>query len=625
MRRLIILVFIVAGLIGAAIAAAPFIAATDLAKQRIAAQIEGWTGRPVTFAGEPQVKLFPFLSLTIEDATIGDASGTSDQPFVVMDILTCKLRLLPFLIGRVDVAEFQLVRPQLRLSVDADGRKNWDMMNGSVATEATEEQTSHASGNPDGVSHTKLGRFKIMDGTVTFDDARNGRHEILSAVSINLSWPEIANAISGSGEFTWRGEVVEFNNSISDPLKLIAGDPSALRFAIASKPLRASFVGTAHSLADLQLAGTTTVTTPSVRRVAEWFGVEMAKASTLGAGRIDGELDWIGSSLSFSDAQIELDGNSAEGALSVSFADQRPRLQGTLAVEDLDLTAYLETIQASVTANGPWRLSPITIPILGAVDADIRLSANKILLGSAEFGTSAASLTVTDDQMTVSIGEAEFYGGSLEAYAEAQLSDGAVTASADISVENTSAKKVLTNLAGMSFFDGQASTTANLSGHGETWGALAESLTGTASLDVADGMLVGIELGEMAGLSGGFGVTDSAAGTGTVRFSLLAGTLKLDESVVETSDFHAEGDTFAIELGGQVSLIDTGLQANGTLTAAKGDSDDEERKVIPFFIGGSWATPLLLPDYERLIRRGAQGSQNSQTPGSASKSAHTDG
>ena len=625
MKRLIILVLIVGGLIGTTIVAAPFIAATDLAKQRIAAQLENWTGRPVTFSGEPTVKLFPFLSLTIDDAKIGDASGTGGEPLVAIEKLTSKLRLLPFLIGRVDVVEFQLFRPHLQLSVDAEGENNWRKRTGSVASEATGDRSSVANDVPNQIAETRLGRFKIIDGTVTYDNARNGQHEKFSGVSVMLSWPEIGEAISGTGEFAWRSEIVEFNGSVSRPLSLIAGDLSAVRFAIASQPVRASFAGTANSLAGVQIEGATTVTTPSVRRVARWLGARIGEGSILGTGLIEGKLNWIGPSFSFSDARIELDGNSAEGTVTIDLAGQRPRVQGTLALESFDLTAYLETFQASIAAVGPWPLVHINLPFLGIADADVRLSANRVLVGAARIGTSAASLTINDGKLAVSVGEARFHGGSLEANAKVEMSNGATTISANISLEDTAAGAVLTDLVGLSFLDGKTTTKIQLSGRGTTWGALAGRVVGTANLNISDGMLIGIELGEIAGLSGGFGVVDVAAGTGTTPFKSLTGTLKFADGMIESGDIHAEGETFAIDLGGQISLIDAGVQAIGVLTAAKEDAATEERKVIPFVIGGSWTTPYLLPDYERLIRRGAEKSQVAPPVGSASPTPRPNG
>jgi uncharacterized protein involved in outer membrane biogenesis len=168
MKRLIVLALVVAALIASAIAAAPFIAATDFAKQKIAAQIAEWTGHPVSFAGEPRVKLFPFLSLTIENAHIGSPDDAAGEPFVSMDRLTCKLRLLPFLLGQVDVAEFQLVRPHFRLAIAPDGGASWLIeRKGDAAGAADPAALTSATPDSERLAETKLGRFIIVDGLVT--------------------------------------------------------------------------------------------------------------------------------------------------------------------------------------------------------------------------------------------------------------------------------------------------------------------------------------------------------------------------------------------------------------------------------------------------------------------------
>ena len=621
MKRLIIFVLIVCGLAIGAIAAAPFIAATDLAKRRIATQIEEWTGRPVTFTGEPTVELFPFLSLTIEDATIGDTSATGGEPFVVMDRLTCKLRLLPFLIGRTDVAEFQLVRPHFRLNVASDGRTNWVMRRGAIASDAAKIPggSAPAAGNaPSQIAKIRLGSFKIIDGTVSYDNAQEGRHEEFSGLSLNLRWPELAKAASGTGAFMWRGELVEFNGSLAEPLKLIGGEASAARFAIASKPIRVSFTGTANSLGKLQLQGATTVTAPSVRRVVEWLGTPMDEGSILGAGQIEGQINWIGPTFSFADARIELDGNSAVGTVMIDVADQRPKIQGTLALERLDLSAYLETFQADINVGGSWLLAEIGMPLLDIADADIRLSAGEILLGAARIGKSAASVAVNHGKLSVDIDEAKFYGGSLEATAEVEMLGSALTGTASIVIDGTPAGVALANLAGLSLFDGTTSATIDLKAHGKTWGGLVQNLAGTAKLAVSDGKFIGLELGQLAILSGGLGVTDPAAGTGTIPVKSLTGTLELDGGSIHSSDIHAVGETFTLDLSGRVSMINSTLQAKGVLNAAKAGGEANGRREIPFVVGGSLSAPLVLPDYERLIRRGADRRAPTSPAGPAS-------
>src|SRR5690606_15293571 len=129
-----------------------------------------WTGHPVSFAGEPQVELFPHLSLTIADARIGAAPAGEGPPLVTMDRLTCKLRLLPFLIGRVEVAEFQLIRPHFHLALDATGRSNW-------RAESLPRSPDEEAQRLKKFGETRLGRFRVVDGRASFLDARNGRRE----------------------------------------------------------------------------------------------------------------------------------------------------------------------------------------------------------------------------------------------------------------------------------------------------------------------------------------------------------------------------------------------------------------------------------------------------------------
>jgi uncharacterized protein involved in outer membrane biogenesis len=611
MKRLALLVLVIIGLIGLAIAAAPLIAATDMSKRRIANQIEEWTGHRVTFVGEPRVKLFPFLTLTIEDAKIGGEAGPDGEPFVAMDKLTCKLRLLPFLMGRAEVAEFQLVRPVFRLMVDAAGNANWVPGKNSLASEARTATT------PDQIAEIKLGRFKIVDGTIIYDNRQDDRHEELDQLRLDLRWPELAEPVSGIGAFNWRNELVEFNIAVSQPLDLIAGDASPARFGIASRPVRVSFTGTANGLATLQLEGETTVTTPSVRRVVEWLGVPMESGPILGAGLIEGDLNWIGPSLTFPTAHIELDGNVADGSVSIDLSRQRPRMQGTLALERLDLSAYLETLQATINADGGWQAAPTDMPLLDLADLDIRLSAGEILVGSVRIGKSAAAVTVNDGRLDVDIGEAQFYGGSLEGDAWVKAEGGAAAGSARIALENTPAAVALADLLGLSLVEGATSARIALDGEGETWGDFAATLSGTADVDISDGALVGFDLGHFAELSGAYDVADPAPGSGTVPLTSLTAKLTLADGKLTGEDIVVAGNGFTITLGGEVSMIDLGVRAKGVLNAKPAKGDADSRRDIPFVVSGSWYSPFLLPDYERLIRRGASEEETTPPVGTA--------
>ena len=76
-----------------------------------------------------------------------------DAEIVSMDRLTGTIRLLPLIIGRIEVGSFTMVRPLVRLVRDDEGRRNWEFDSGAAAL-----QLAFAGDVP-------LGDFSLEDGT----------------------------------------------------------------------------------------------------------------------------------------------------------------------------------------------------------------------------------------------------------------------------------------------------------------------------------------------------------------------------------------------------------------------------------------------------------------------------
>src|SRR5436305_757841 len=114
-------------------------------------------------------------------------------------------------------------------------------------------------------------RLKLTAGTVLYDDVPTARHEELSEFDLAAQWPRPLVPLTGSGTLRWRGETVDFNGQIGNPLAAVAGASSPVRVAITAKPLRLSFNGTVGPA----IAGTASLTTPALRRAIEWMGKPM--------------------------------------------------------------------------------------------------------------------------------------------------------------------------------------------------------------------------------------------------------------------------------------------------------------------------------------------------------------
>jgi AsmA protein len=588
MRRLLFLALILLIIVGGFAAAIPIALSTTGVKQRIANQLADWTGRRVSFRGNPRVEALPYVRVKISDVTIGDPK--SDEPFISMESLTSNMRLLALLFGRVEIAEFRLNGPKIHLRRDRDGRNNWTL-----------RQVPREERRPAPATLLRLNRITIRDGAITLDDALTGRHETITAANLSLAWRGAGDPIVGVGSFRWRDETVDFNGSIGDPIGLNEGRASPARFALASTPLRLSFNGNISGIADLQVDGPATVSTPSLRRLVGWLGMPTESGATFGAASIEGKLNWSRPTLIVADARIELDGNHAEGTVSARLAGPRPRIQGTLAAETLDLTPYLEAFRAELNASSSWALAPIRAPGLSAIDVDARLSAGQVLLGSAHLGEVAIAAGVTDGKISVDIGEAKFYSGTLAATLNAEMRNSMLTGTVEARLSDVPAGVALADFAGVKSIDGTGAASLRLAGSGRSWGELAYDLAGTAQVSLADGAVAGLDLDQVAAMLGGTPSGPPAARS--TRFAKATCSLKIAGGEITTEDLSAEGDRFRIDLSGEASLFEPGVSGRGTLTIGNPDGTAAATS-LPFELGGTWQELEVLPDLGPPIQRG---------------------
>ena len=617
MKRLLIVAIAVIGVLAAIAAAAPLIISTDIVKRQIANQITNWTGRDVTFAGEPEISLFPYLTVRLRKVALANPPDMKTQtPFLRTEVLTGKLQILPLLAGRFEIAEFRLSNPRINLLIDRDGRANWLLDQGAVGTQAAKRNAEVISDDiapPSPLADITLGRLLLRNGLITFDDLRAGRHEALSDVTMSLDWPSTAEAATGTGSFTLRGGTVEFNGSIGAPLRLLAGGSSSLRLALASTLLRASFAGNALRLDGTQIDGEATISTPSVQRLVEWMGTPMDTGSVFGAGSITGKMNWIGSSVSFANATMVLDGNTAEGAIAVSFGGGRVGAQGTLALEKLDLTPYLETFQAALVGGGFWPITPIRLPLAGVGDIDLRLSTDQVVMGRTSMGRAAVAATAKDGKLTINVGDAQLYGGHAEATLTAEMLDGALSGTARVKVDHIPARIALSDILGLTALDATGSATIDLTASGRSWGEFAGSVSGGATVLLADGILDSVDVAKVpAVLAAGAKDADLS---GSTSFATATGTLKVADGTVSSEDFHAEGETFAIDAAGKARLFNPTLEARGVLSLPATDgSAAAPPNEFPFMVTGSWTAPVFLPDLGRPLQRGDKQPADADMP-----------
>jgi len=333
-----------------------------------------------------------------------------------------------------------------------------------------------------------------------------------------------------------------------------------------------------------------------VARFGDWTGAALIADSLVGAVSIAGDVSWAAATLNIAEATIDIDGNAGEGALTASLVDSKPSVQGTLDFARFDLSPYLDALSATLDPGGAWRGDAARLPLLETADVDLRLSAGQAVAGGTEVGPVAASLLVKDGALSVEVGEAHFGEGTIEASLNAGMKDGVLSGTASLKLDDVPAAAAA-SLFGVAGMSGTGAMSAELAAAGATWGELIASLSGSATLSLADGTVDGVDLLRLPEM-----IADPAAAPagGSTSFALASSTFALADGVATTQDFRMEGTGFALTLAGKAMFAEHAVEARGVL-ALLGDTARD----VPFLIDGAWDAPRLQPDLGGTLPRDA--------------------
>ncbi len=134
--------------------------------------VERETGRDLTLTGDLKLSVFPWIALEVGPASLGDAPGFGDEPFVSIQEARVAARLLPLLRGKIEVGEVRLVGARVRLITDEEGRTNWADL-GEQEAQTTQEQSDQPAELP------TIAGLDIRDAAVVMENRQEkSRHTI---------------------------------------------------------------------------------------------------------------------------------------------------------------------------------------------------------------------------------------------------------------------------------------------------------------------------------------------------------------------------------------------------------------------------------------------------------------
>lgn len=268
-------------------------------------------------------------------------------------------------------------------------------------------------------------------------------------------------------------------------------------------------------------------------------------------------------------------------------------MQATLAFDLLDVGSYVAAARAILAASRTAPDAPLGWPKLDRFDADLRLSADQLKVGTGTSGRIAASLALRDGRLDVAIGDMQLYGGRLTASLSAEMQGDAPSASLQAKVDGMPLKTALADLVGITALDGTASGTLSLQGGGASWNGLVGSLTGRGGAAVANGSVAGINLAVLTGSTAAPAAQEGRLLNGTTRFTDARSSLAIAAGTVSAPDIVVTGSDFRIGMAAAAVLGQPSVRAHGKAVLS---GQRVPPLSVPFDIGGTWTHPVLTPD-----------------------------
>lgn len=595
-KRVAIGVAAVAATALAALAAIPLLIHADTVRESVKSEIRYATGIDPLLRGDVSVSLFPFGSASFDDVVLSD--DEDGRPALAAERLTAQLRLLPLLLGRIEVGEVTLIRPHILVALDERGQSNWTRLITRLI-----EAMKPASRSLHRVSFSEI---RLVDGSVLVRGDGGRIAETFENVGLSLAWPSISKSFAATGHFAWRGEKLDASFTLSDFLAALSGDRSGLKARLNGPLLKLAFDGHVSYRPTLKVEGMMAADGPSLRRVFEWTGIKPLPGGGFGRFALKAQTNMVGQTIALSGVNVELDGNAAEGVLSLT-TGRRPHLQGTLAASEIDITPYLASMQMLDDYQSQWSRVPIKLDGLKGMEFDLRLSAARVMLAGSRIGRTAMTANLRNGRFALTIGESQAFDGIVKGtigLAGASGGEGA-DLKADLQFTGVDIEKCLAVVLGLRRVEGRGDIVLTLEATGGDVYELARTLNGTGSLTATNGALVGVNVEQLLRrlerrpLSGGGDFR-----SGRTPFDKLTVLLKIVDGTAKIDDVRLEGAGVRLAVDGSASIPARDLDLKGTATLLSASVKDANSEfALPFVVRGSWNDPVMLPDADSLIRR----------------------
>ncbi|WP_137701549.1 AsmA family protein [Marimonas lutisalis] len=538
-------------------------------------QIRAATGRQVSVEGGVELSFYPVLGVRTGKVTISNADW-SDEPLMLSARgLSIGVETGALFRGQVRVKALELVGPEMLLERSRDGRFNWEIERG----------TGGAGGR--GMAFA-LDRLEVSDGSLRYVDHSDGSRQRFDKLDLTLLAPDLAGRAQIELTAHPAGTPVALRGAIDGFLGFLDGAPVPVEATLTAGGGTLEFAGRAGAGGDAE--GRLSADLPRTKAFAAALGLG-AVAPPEGMGRaIRGEGLIVltdGKALALRKMALRLDDNAITGDADITL-DGKTQLRARLRAGALDFAGAPEagggTGGGQAESSG-WSTAPIDASGLGALDGQVRLTAESIDLGRVKLDATDVTVTIDRARAVFSLNDVAAYGGAFGGEFVMNNRSG-LSVGGKLSMRGVETKDLLSDMAGITRLSGKADGNLGFLGVGQSLNAIMNSLQGDGRIAMGRGVIAGMDLDRLMRSGDGSGGTTIFDSLGA-SFTMAGGNLVNSDLKLALPGIEATG-TGRIGLGARdIDYLFTpvALKARGGRGLA-----------IPVRIRGPWSAPRITPD-----------------------------
>jgi AsmA protein len=598
-----------------------------LLKDKLAQMAGASIGRTVTIGGA-QLAFRPDALLSLENVTLSNPPAMPGPELFRAESIKAKIRLWPLFKGEADVVSLELVKPELNLQEDGSGAKNWII--------EREGQDSTAA--------LVLPRMTaVQKGRVSYASAKTGTQNALDGIDALMAVVPETGVTEVKGQFGLKGERVTAGMALADFRAVAGGKPTNIRAALETGHGAAELAGEAVLSDKSAIAGDLKASTASILDLARWLGADIAPSGEALAASLEGRIKATPADVLFAATNLIVNGNSSRLDGRLGLAGPRPKFEGTIAADRLDLgrlvaarprlaaqalapesageeiavapawddlllelkaieqggtaraAAQPEAFSAAPSPGSAWSEQPFNLAALKAFDLDVILTVTDIAYGGLGLKNGRLKAGLSDGHLDSTLEALDMGAGHATGAIKVDSRANPPRADVALSLTDVAADQIMSVISGKPLLSGTSNIDITAAASGQNQSQLASTLEGKAKIRMRAGALRGFDIRLMISEWWRKWTFDIARKT---SFERLEAQYDIKKGVLRSSpDLALDGSEVEISSKGDISLPAKRLNQEIRIKVVPPPTSFP----IPVRISGAWSQPSIGVDWGGLF------------------------